>query len=435
MSHVLRIIKVNGLALLALPLLLLSIAAKLVSKALEKALVIVGVLVVLLGLSLLSLVLKNPSATFEGVGYLIAFFILFGGIIAIIIAVLALCSTIAVGVITAISTVLITVLNFIFDFCHSAYASLYDLCAKAQQSTQPQEKPLSIWCYPLWLLLKVINFIVVKVLSFAFPISIGCSVILGIWAVWSVQSSVSRQFGISIFTYLGLFPFLDTLFTVLYFLVTVGAGVIILLSLGAEWNEWGNVLQLATGDYDAYVAQLRSQTNGMDSTSAQVIGQEGDKSLEQCNHYLSLLNDMLASAADLQEQADMALRMQNDSSVLYDMTEYIDTLSNVVIQLDAYPEGIPTNQFARLLIPQIEKAQKLNKTIVGDLLRIISRQTKQQNNAGTTMDFFAGCTTQEDLTRRHRALSKAFHPDVGGHEDTFKAMQNQYEERVKSTTP
>lgn len=47
------------------------------------------------------------------------------------------------------------------------------------------------------------------------------------------------------------------------------------------------------------------------------------------------------------------------------------------------------------------------------------------------MDFFEGCSSEEELKKRYKALCKVYHPDVGGHEETFKVLQNQYEEKMK----
>lgn len=424
-NRIWNIVTVNLLALLALPLLLLSIVAKLLAKALEKALLLLGVGVALLGLSLLSLILKNPGATFEGLGYFLAVLVLFGGIIAIVGAVLALFSTVAVTIVATVTGVLIGILDGLFDLCHSAYARLYDRCCKLQQSTG--EQAASPWCYPLWLLLKGINFAVIKVLSVALPIAIACSVGVAIWSVWSVQSTVSRQFGLNMFSYLAMFPFLDTLFAVLYFLVVVGAAVVIFLSLGAEWNEWGAVLQVSTQDYDAYVQRLRTQADALGSNDMQVTGKEGEKGLEQCAQYMERLNDMLEGAPDLQEQADLAMELQQDTAVRMDMAEYLGVLTEITEQMNKFPKGIAVNQFSRVFVSQIDKADKLNKAIVKAVLRIVGREAKGRGKTGADMDFFVGCTTKQELERRHRALSKAYHPDVGGHEDTFKLMQNQYE--------
>lgn len=52
------------------------------------------------------------------------------------------------------------------------------------------------------------------------------------------------------------------------------------------------------------------------------------------------------------------------------------------------------------------------------------QKTYQQR---TTSGFFTGCTTKEQLKKRHRELCKKYHPDKGGNPETFKKMQAEYE--------
>ena len=45
--------------------------------------------------------------------------------------------------------------------------------------------------------------------------------------------------------------------------------------------------------------------------------------------------------------------------------------------------------------------------------------------------YFDTITTADDLKKRYRELAKTMHPDVGGHQHTFQAMQVEYENRLK----
>ena len=66
MKNVLKIIKINILAILAFPLLALATAAKLAAKALEKTVTIIGAVFIMLGISLIFEIMKNPSQWFNG---------------------------------------------------------------------------------------------------------------------------------------------------------------------------------------------------------------------------------------------------------------------------------------------------------------------------------------------------------------------------------
>ena len=47
------------------------------------------------------------------------------------------------------------------------------------------------------------------------------------------------------------------------------------------------------------------------------------------------------------------------------------------------------------------------------------------------MSFFTDCKTVEEIKIRYRALARQHHPDLGGNEETMKAVNNAYESALK----
>jgi hypothetical protein len=47
------------------------------------------------------------------------------------------------------------------------------------------------------------------------------------------------------------------------------------------------------------------------------------------------------------------------------------------------------------------------------------------------MNFFHGCFSEEQIKTRYRDLCKQHHPDLGGCEETMKAVNLEYEERLR----
>lgn len=47
------------------------------------------------------------------------------------------------------------------------------------------------------------------------------------------------------------------------------------------------------------------------------------------------------------------------------------------------------------------------------------------------MKYFTNCKTAEALKKEYRKLAKQLHPDLGGNEEEFKAMQNKFEKMWK----
>ena len=62
------------------------------------------------------------------------------------------------------------------------------------------------------------------------------------------------------------------------------------------------------------------------------------------------------------------------------------------------------------------------------------RQQQEQQRQKTYQQpkgFFTGCTTKEQIKKRHRELCKKYHPDKGGDPEIFKKMQAEYERITK----
>ncbi|MDE5747797.1 MAG: hypothetical protein K2I21_09505, partial [Acetatifactor sp.] len=66
MKKVLKIAKINILAIIALPLLLLATAAKLAAKAMEKTITIIGAIFILFGIAVIFEIFKNDSEVRNG---------------------------------------------------------------------------------------------------------------------------------------------------------------------------------------------------------------------------------------------------------------------------------------------------------------------------------------------------------------------------------
>lgn len=431
----LKLVKINILSLISFPLLLISITSKLLLKALEKALVFLGVGVALLGLFLLNLIFNNPNSLLNGISTLIVLIILFGVIILITFSVLILLGSIATAIFSMIISALMTILNFIFHISNNGYSKLYDICKKEHDSLvgELKDKRLSYICV-LWHMLKYFNWIVVKLLSIAYPISIATSIGLVFYCIISVKTTISKTFGIGIFSYLKLFPTTNTVFTVLYFMLIVISCVIVLISLGIEWGEWGQLLKISTQNYQDYRNTMLQKTLEFSSdVSAQYIFEQG-KNSQHCQQYMETLLELFGNVEAFQHQIDTAMHLKYDPSIVCEFTEYINTLNLLSEMLSDNKSVIACKNFQHQFIPLIDKANKQSKDIQKRVLKVIENSNFTPSNEENPADFFGGCVTEEDIKKRYKSLCKIYHPDLGGHEDTFKLLQNQYKTKVVEVT-
>jgi|LSQX01.2.fsa_nt_gb hypothetical protein len=429
MSAVLKVFKINILALIALPLLLLSIAVKLVLKALEKALVFVGVGAAILGLGILSLIVKNPGGLLEGVGTMLAILILFGGIIIIIVMVVLLFGTIAAQLFAVIMTIINGIFNFIYDKSHDGYCALFDICKSDYDELHNGTGGKGLrWFCVIWNLLRLFNFIIIKLFTFSLYISIAASVGLVAYCAYYFHNIIMKTFGISIFAYLKLYPPIESVFTVLYFAVLLLGTATVIISLGIEWREWGLLLEISTGDYQGF-----GDIQPIEMDSAIPSAFEDGKNAQRCQQYMDILSEMSNEFDELKQQLEIAMSIKHDSALSYKFSEYVSLMNMISKQMSSFKSEIDFDTFERQFIPLIEKAHRLSKDITKDTLKIINKNVHSSSDgAGRTMDFFQGCSTGEDLKRRYKALCKAYHPDVGGHEETFKILQNQYEDKIRT---
>ncbi len=429
MKQIGLILKVNLLSLLALPLLILSGIFNLAQKALEKAIVFVGVGVALLALLALNALFNNPNGFLEGIGYIFAFLVIGGSIILLVLAVLVLCGSIAATVLTVIVSVAMAILNMGGELFRSGYLYLYDICYEDMEQLKSSDAPNSRFGCIFWYLLYGLHQAFVFLFSMMFPLSLIASVGFVGYSIYSVYHAVHSTFGIGIFSYLKLFPVTNVVFTVLDFALIVTSVVVVLISLGIEWSEWGESLKFASqsadSNWNSFVIQYGSSDFADDTSFVFSAGQ----SQQRCQQYMEVLNDLFDNCESVYEQVSTATQQEQDSNLQYLFSEYLETLQLIHDQIPSAPGTIQCSTFEQKIIPLIQTAQRKEKEIQKDVLRILKKHSTAAQKNNTEIDFFSGCTTQDELQSRYHALCKIYHPDVGGHTETFQQIQAQYEQK------
>lgn len=330
-----------------------------------------------------------------------------------------------------------TILSFIFQISHNGYAKIYDLCKVEYEKLLLEFKGKYLrWSCLFWYLLKCFNLVIMNLFSISKPISFGISIGLVTYSLYFIQNAVMKTFNIGLITYLKLFPVSEVIFAVLFPAISLLAIIIVIISLGIEWGEWGQLLKISTQDYQKYRIIMSQQATELASTDLGMYSFEEGKSTQRCQEYLNTLNEMYNDIDNLQQQVDAAMNIKYDTAIIYNFSEYTALLSEISNKMSTYDSEISCTVFERNFIPLIDKAQLLYKSITKSLLNIIKNasyfyvDTKDTNKSP---DFFEGCATEEDLKKRYKALCKIYHPDIGGHEGTFKILQNQYEEKIKAS--
>ena len=103
--------------------------------------------------------------------------------------------------------------------------------------------------------------------------------------------------------------------------------------------------------------------------------------------------------------------------------EYMSKALELSEKMSSFPDQIPVEEFEKL-IPQIKNLESLKEDI-----RKLNVKVASNTPVATGTGFFAGCDSLQKLEKRYKALCKTYHPDSeAGDEETFKKMQEEYEE-------
>lgn len=421
MEKVLKIIKINVLAIIAFPLLVLATAAKLAAKALEKAVTIIGAIFILLGITFIFEIMKNPSGFLNGFFIVIICLILGGIFTAIAIFVLQLVSSI----IMAVVAVAIRLLNSVYELVYAGYAALYHACKTDYvRISQDGNGFINGLCCLFFTLLRVVNRMIILFVTHAIKLLALASVVFVIGSLVLCNQAVQESMGINLLAYMKLFSAYPIVYGTVIYVATMIAVVVILISLGLEWSEWGSEMELSTSDYEGYMNSILEAREDMGQEDIQGIHGLDEKRLEKCMHYQNILRQ---HAADIETFAQRILPVveKSDNYILRsNWSEYFPKLQETVNLYGKFEEGIPVEEFEKLM-PMIDELEELKKTIERQVARAEAEQNK---GPAAGSGFFAGCNTPEMLEKRYRALCKTYHPDAeAGDEDTFKRMTQDYE--------
>ncbi len=423
MKKILKIVKINILAIVALPLLLLATAAKLAAKALEKTVTIIGAVFILLGISIIFEIFKNPSGWLNGIFMVIVVLVIGGIFTAIAIWILSLVS----AVVMAVVSLIISLLNGIYELIYAGYTALYHTCKTDYAAvSQGGNGLVNGLCCLFYTLLRVVNRVIILFVTHAIKIFILASAVLVIGSLVMCNQYTQSQFGIGMLAYIKLFSTFPIIYGVTMYVASFIAVVVIMISLGIEWSEWGREMEMSTGDYESYLSYIMESTEEIGAGNFQNVDAADDKRLEKCLRYQEILQRHITEIEDFSQRISVLVDESDNYILRSSWGEYFPKLQETVEGVTKYKGNVPMDEFEKL-IPLIDRLEELKQTIEKQAARIAE---EQKVSAAAGAGFFAGCNTPEKLEKRYRALCKTYHPDTEvGDEETFKLMTEEYEKR------
>ena len=418
---VLRVIKINLLALIAFPLLILATIVKLIAKAMEKILTIVGTVLIIGGIALIFELAKNPGEFFQGLVMFIAIMVLGGIFTALIIWILSLLSTI---VMTGVSLV-IGVVNAVYELLYAGYAGLYHICYEEYCLLDFSRKVRIGSCF-IYSLLRIVNRVIIFFATHAIKVLIVISVALVVGSIIKANASIQTVFGLNLLAYLKLFSLYEVVYGVVLYLAFLAGFVVLLISLGVEWSEWGEEMSLSTSDYEKYIQSVKNDYRAMNAERLAITDEVSRKRKEKCDRYMMLLNEHIEGFGGFLKDIGPVVEKSEDYILRANRGQYITDLHELTEALNKYGGQVPLEEFEKLM-PRIDGIDELKRKIEQQVHQI--RESKEKKEAA---GFFSGCDTPEKLEKRYKALCRTYHPDNEyGDEETFKRMQAEYEEKKK----
>ncbi len=419
-----KIIKINLLALLAFPLLLLAFAAQMAAKAMKKAIAVIGAVLVVFMIGLLFELVRNFGQAMEIIMILIVCLVLGGILFAIILFLLSAAS----AVIMAAVGVAIGLMEGIYSVSYSGYSSLFYKCRSGYEELCEEGSPFlcGLFCF-VFTLIRIVNRVIIFLMTHALKILAVLCAALAVGGVYQINRRIVDIFGIGLPAYLKLFSAFDIVYGVVLYAAVMGAIAVILISLGREWNEWAREMLLSTSHYEEYAKSVQDQWQEVRMDYGEETEEE-DNRRERCMAAAKLLDQHIQTFDAFVEEVSPVADEGGDYMLRSEMGEYAGILQEISEKLGEYDGEVPLEVFEKY-IRKIKEADDLKNSIRRRIEKARASQAESRSSGG----FFAGCDTEAKLEKRYKALCRTYHPDnESGDEETFKAVQAEYESRKKA---
>lgn len=416
MKKFFKVLKINFLSILALPLLLLATASKLIARAFDKAVIILKMLLVMSMIVMAFELLKNPGDILQAIAYLIAAIILGGLILAIVFWVIGIIS----AFLAVIWNIIIGFFEGIYNLCFGGYLKLSEICETDYQiiSLKGNKIGNAFLCL-FYSLLKGISKLISGIVSLSFVLSILLSVGMVIGSLIYTNQQVREAFGLNLFQYLGKFDLYSVIYGGVLYLAFLAATITILVSLGLEWYEWAKELRMTSEEYADYIKQLQQNQICMEEKATADAAANDTASV-----YMNSLEEQIRTIEILGNSVDEVQSQKENTMLRSYWGEYLRELKELTDSCSSYKKGIPYDEFQKM-IPRIQGLEKQKREIE----QLVAKLKEEYRNPLSSSVYFGGCDTPEKLEQRYKSLCKTYHPDTGsGDEETFKRMMDEYEQ-------
>lgn len=409
---ILRIIKINLNAVLALPFLLVATISELIARALEK----IPLILRMICIAAIAVIVADNLRSSTGLSASIEFAIYLGVCAVIITTVLWVLSVFS-SILDILWHFITLFFNAIYDFTYRIFLSLNESCENEYQILS--FNGLTIWngisCF-CYLLLHGVDWLIVHLLWLSHALCAAASLGIAAAILMDRSEEIMLSHGIPLTTFLQTGSGTDVLYECVLLLAIIIPTSVILISLGREWRDWAVELRMDSMEYEEYIDSLQDYKVSLSHE------EEPD---EEALEMQDVLNDHTGTLDDLYNEIIDTLSIKNDILLKNQWNEYLKDLSDLIDVIEKeFHNEIPHREFKKMLY----KVRHLDRQR-NDLFEEIDRILELAENPANTSVFFTGCDNRAQLDKRYRELCKAYHPDsAGGDQDLFVEMQSEYKE-------
>jgi len=415
----LRILKINGLAIVSILLFLISGAFKLISAILEKLgtvlkIILVWFFLVVICEGILSGELVTDIATgFAGVVAL--FFI--GGIFTMIAYLIV--HTIVVWSYTLISAA-ITIVGELADLvsfsCLSTYMKLKTVLQNEYQLLEISgNRTTNAALCIFYTVQKGVEWFLSNLYRKATVGSVLIALILLVVMFVQLNISSNHEHQMSYLQYWLTQPINEK---VSFVVANVGVFVVlglILYNIAAEITSWGKML--------CNEVPSAKSINAPQGDVKFKQKKENGVEIETAKAYYQILQKHVTGFSELQQKIASSVERNEDVLLNVKFQDYHADLAGIC--KDVYDNGVI--KIDRLKI-HYKKISNLDAKRI-EILELAAKLEEKFSKPSATSVYFNGCDTKEKLESRYKQLCKAFHPDsVGGDTDSFQKMKREYDE-------
>lgn len=409
MEKFLKIVKINLLSIIAIPLLLLATVFKLTSKALEKIPVFLKITAVGLAVICFMDLSKSKENLLTVLLTLIAVAVVFSLIVFLFIWIFALIS----GVVAVIWYTIISIFDGLYSMTYSGYLQLYSSCENDYQilSINGAKAQNSFFCL-FYSILKGISWIITTLISLALPLAIAASVGLVGFTLFDLNRNIRAAFGLSLFQFIGKCEPATLLSGAVVYLVLMALVIITMMAIAFEWYEWAQEIRMTDKEISSEISRIQKNELKMP------IG-DNKAEMDEVFTYKSKVDAHVKNLEDLNTRAQIVLNQKKNPILQSALAAYYRNLEYIT---DEFNKGITLEQF-RKLIPSIQQLDKQQEEVE----KMVEKTEKEMKNPAGSSIFFAGCDNLEKLEKRYKSLCKTYHPDIAsGDTETFQKMQDEY---------